>query len=341
MDAPRTHWWADPAPRLLLAPMAEFTDAPMRLVAGRFGAAYAHTEMANARALADGVHASLRLLSTLPGEPPCAAHLYGDRPEDFAAAAERVEALGTFASIDVNAGCPVARIRACGAGSALMERPELVRRIVAAIRSHSSLPVTVKTRLGPAPGRPPTAPDLIRAAADGGAAAVAIHARYTSQFNAGEVDVASLRRVVEGSPLPVAANGGIRHGGDALRLVRESGARAAMIGWAAVGDPWLVQAVAESLRLGTPAERRAPTPAERRAVLEEQWALCRANRARQVARWPDVRSRLTDEEALSLDFRCRLFRTLNGVPGASAFRAGLATYRTEADIRRALDALLG
>lgn len=321
--------------------MAEFTDAPMRLIAGRFGAAFAHTEMVNARALADGVHASLRLLSTLPGEPPCAAHLYGDRPEDFAAAAERVEALGVFASIDVNAGCPVARIRACGAGSALMGQPGLVRRIVEAIRTRSSLPVTLKTRLGPAPGSRLTAPDIIQAAADGGASAVAVHGRYTSQFNTGPVDLAALARVVGDSPLPVAANGGIRSGADALKLVRETGARAAMIGWAAVGNPWLVEAVAASLREKRPIERCEPSPAVLRAAIEKHWALCRENRARQVARWPNVRSRLTDEEALSLDFRCRLFRYLGGVPGASAFRSRLATYRSEEDVHRALDGLLG
>lgn len=334
-------WWAaDVAPRLLLSPMAEFTDAPMRLVAGRFGAAFCHTEMVNARALADGVHASLRLLSTLPGEPPCAAHLYGDRPEDFAAAAERVEELGAFASIDVNCGCPVSRIRACGAGSALMGDPVRVRRIVEAIRARTSLPVTLKTRLGPAPGMPLTAPDLLRAAADGGAAAAVVHARYTSQFNAGPVDVAALARVIEGAPLPVAANGGIRSGADALRLVRETGARAAAIGWAAVGNPWLVEAVAASLREGRPVERRNPAPDVIRALVEEHLALCRVHRERQVRRWPDVRSRLTDEEVLSLDFRCRLFRYFAGVPGASKFRSRLATYRTEDDIRRALDDLL-
>ena len=320
--------------------MAEFTDAPMRLVAGRFGAAFCHTEMVNARALADGAHASLRLLSTLPGEPPCAAHLYGDRPEDFAAAAERVESLGAFASIDVNCGCPVARIRACGAGSALMGQPTLVRRIVEAIRARSSLPVTLKTRLGPVPGEPLTAPDLLRAAADGGASAAVVHARYTSQFNAGPVDTAALAVVVASSPIPVAANGGIRSGADALRLVRESGARAVAIGWAAVGNPWLVEAVAASLRDGHPVERRNPAPGEIRALLDEHLALCRVHRERQVRRWPDVRSRITDEEALSLDFRYRLFRYLAGLPGASKFRARLATFRTADDIRRALDEMI-
>ena len=334
-------WWsAATTPPLLVAPMAEFTDAPMRLVAGRFGAAFCHTEMVNARALADGVHASLRLLATLPGEPPCAAHLYGDRPEDFAAAAERVEALGAFASIDINCGCPVERIRACGAGSALMGQPALVRRIVEAVRAHCSLPVTIKTRLGPAPDAPLTAPDLLRAAADGGASAAVLHARYISQFNTGPVDAAALAAVVASSPLPVAANGGIRSGADALRLVRESGARAAAIGWAAVGNPWLVEAVAASLGEGRPVERRNPAPGEIRTLLAEHLALCRVHRERQVRRWPDVRSRLTDEEALSLDFRHRLFRYLAGVPGASRFRAHLATYRTDADIRRALDELL-
>ena len=331
-------WWNAPAPELLLAPMADFTNAPMRVVSGEFGAAFCHTEMVYAGGLASGSHASWRILGRLPGEGPCAAHLYGSRPDDFAAAAERIAETGGFESIDINCGCPVPRIRACGAGSALMGDPALVGRIVAAIVSHCPLPVTVKTRLAPIPGVG-TALELIRAAADNGAVAAAVHARYTSQFNAGDIDVGALAEVVARSPVPIAANGGIRSGADALRLLRESGARTVMVGWAAVGNPWLLRAVSESLRKGEPVPTEAPAPAERRAVLERHLELSRVHHGQVVARWPYSKSKVTEEEALSLDFRLRLFRYLNGLPGASRFRARLSEYRTEADIRAAIAAL--
>ena len=115
---------------IMLSPMAGFTDAPMRLISGRFGAARTFTEMVNAAGLARDGEASWALLETLPGEPKPFAHLYGSNPDEFAAAAEKVAATGRFSGIDINAGCPAPKVVREGAGSALMRHPKLVGRIV-------------------------------------------------------------------------------------------------------------------------------------------------------------------------------------------------------------------
>ena len=334
-------WWTSAEPRLLFAPLADFTDAPMRRIAADFGADWCHTEMVNARALADGAHASFRLLVTLPeGESvPCSAQLYGNVPEDFGRAAARIEALGGFAAIDINVGCPMPRIRACGAGAALMEEPGTVRRIVEAVRANCALPVTVKTRLGPVPGRL-TAPDLLRAAADGGASACTLHARYTSQVLSGPLDIPALASVVEMGILPVAANGGIRSGADALDLLHGSGACAVMVGWGAIGNPWLVRAVARSLAAGEPVEREVPSPGEIRAMIHAHMDLARLYHARQRELYPEVHDGIGIEDAVVLDFRNRFFRYLKGIPGSNRFRAGLSELKTPAEILAAVDALL-
>lgn len=331
-------WWTSDEPRLLFAPLADFTDAPMRRVTADFGAQWCHTEMVNARALADGVPASHRLLVTLPGgeSVPCAAQLYGNVPDDFARAAERIEVLGDFAAIDINIGCPMPRIRACGAGSALMEHPVAVRRLVEAVRSHCALPVTVKTRLGPAPGRL-SAPDILRAAADGGASACTIHARYTTQMLSGPLDIPALASVVDLGILPIAANGGIRSGADALALLKGSGACAVMVAWSAIGNPWMVRAVAESLRKGEPVERVAPEASEIKALVRAHMGLARLYHTRQRELYPDANDTISVDEAVVLDFRTRFFRYFKGLPGSNRFRSNLSEYKTVAEVLDAID----
>ena len=333
-------WWSRPDTPLLLAPLADFTDAPLRRISADSGADWCYTEMVNAKALSLGHHASLRLLASLPdGESvPCSAQLYGSDPADFGPAAERIEALGLYAAIDVNLGCPMPRIRACGAGSALMESPGTVRRIVEAIRSRCRLPVTVKTRLGPVPGRL-TAPDILRAASDGGASAATIHARYTSQVLSGPIDLPALAEVVALGILPVAANGAIRTGADALALVRESGACAAMIGWVAVGNPWTVRAVSDSLRFGAPVERVAPSPDGIRAVIRRHLDLAAIYHTRQRALFPDVNDEIGIEQGVVLDFRNCLFRYLKGQPGSNRLRSHLSEFASVAAILEAVDAM--
>ena len=105
---------------IMLSPMAGFTDAPMRLISGRFGAARTFTEMVNAAGLARDGEASWALLETLPGEPKPFAHLYGSNPDEFAAAAEKVAATGRFSGIDINAGCPAPKVVREGAGHVLL-----------------------------------------------------------------------------------------------------------------------------------------------------------------------------------------------------------------------------
>lgn len=331
-------WWTAPEAQVLFAPLAEFTDAPMRRMAAEFGADWCHSEMVNARALSDGGHGSYRLLTTLPeGERvPCSAQLYGAEPEDFGRAAERVEALGGFAAIDINVGCPMPRIRACGAGAALIEKPDVVRKIVAAVRAHCTLPVTIKTRLGPCPGSV-MAPEILRAARDGGAAACTVHARYTSQILSGPLDVPTLSRVVELGILPVAANGAIRSGGDALRLLQESGAHSVMVGWGAIGNPWLVRAVKESLRKGEPVEREMPTLGEAKELVFRHMEWARAYHERQRLLYPDVRGGLSVEEQVAFDFRTMFFRYFKGFPGSNRFRARLVELKTPSDVYAAVE----
>lgn len=321
-------------PPLLLAPMAGFTDATMRWVSHRHGAAFTYTEMANARAVGDGAEASLRILETLPGEGPVAAHLYGAEPEAFARAAQVVSSQGRHAAIDINCGCPVPKVTQCGAGAALMASPERIGRIVKATVENTALPVTVKTRIGLRPGENVVG-EIARIAADNGAAAITVHGRYASQYHTGPVRFDLIAGVVALGRLPVVGNGGIRSPETALEMAR-TGVAGVMVGWAAVGNPWLFTRIATALRTGQiPATELIPVADVRRA-LESHLRLSFEFKQRMLERYPESTMRVSPEEGTVLDFRCQLFRYLNGLHGVTRLRAKLNALRTLAEVEEAI-----
>src|SRR5204862_455793 len=107
---------------LRLAPMAGVSNAPFRLVARECGAGRLTSEEIDARALVHDNARTLALAAYLPEERPLAMQLLGEDPDLLAEAARRLEAAGAD-GIDLNMGCPVAKIVAKGQGAALMRDP--------------------------------------------------------------------------------------------------------------------------------------------------------------------------------------------------------------------------
>ncbi|MDD4623669.1 MAG: tRNA-dihydrouridine synthase family protein, partial [Kiritimatiellae bacterium] len=210
------------APPLILAPMAGYTDAAMRRACRRHGAALAYTEMASAAGLLHADRKTWQMLETLPDEGPVAAHLYGSETDQMSEAASRVAQTGRFAAIDLNAGCPVRKITACGAGAALIHDPQRIHDILCAMRRVTDLPLTIKTRLGPSPDRVMIF-DILDAAESAGADAVALHARFTSQGHGGATNLELLAEVKRRARIPVIGNGGIRAVRDARRMLDATG----------------------------------------------------------------------------------------------------------------------
>jgi len=312
---------ADPhAPRpLVLAPMAGFTDAAMRRVAHAFGAALTYTEMVSAAGLLRAGARTWPLLETLPGEGPVVAHLYGAEPEEMAAAAAAVWRAGRFVAVDVNAGCPVRRITANGCGAALMPHPGRIGRIVAAMRAAMPLPVTVKTRVGLQPDRV-LVQEILRAAEEAGGAALAVHGRFASRMHGGAVALDLLAAVRRDARIPVIGNGGVRSPADALRMVRETGVDAVMVGRAAMGNPWILREIAAALACpdAAPPSSIRPDVADVRAVLVRHLDAVRELQIR-ARQWNPGRA-LDPEAAVALAFRSHLFRYLTGMAGAARIR---------------------
>src|SRR5690606_20582372 len=104
-----------------------------------------YTEMVTTGAVLRGDAA--RHLDFDPAEHPVALQLGGSEPAELAAAARLGERWG-YDEINLNCGCPSARVQRGAFGACLMAEPVLVRDCVRAMADAVSIPVTVKHRIG-------------------------------------------------------------------------------------------------------------------------------------------------------------------------------------------------
>lgn len=309
--------------KFVLAPLADYTDAPFRLLCRECGADLAYTEMVSAAALAHGHSPTRQLMETMDGEGSAVCQLFGSSEGDLAVAAREAEGRG-FAALDLNAGCPMPNVTRCGAGSKLMESPKLIGRLIRAMRDNTDLPVTLKTRLGPRPDWTNVF-EIVGEAAEAGAAAVAVHARYTSQKHGGETRLDVLADVVRQSPVPVTGNGGVRTAADA-KAMAATGVEAIMIGRGALGNP------------GIFTEMKGGVPPPRLSLFERHLGYLLAFREQLVRKFSGDHVPSVDGYA-SVKMHTHLFRYFSGLPGAAALRARLNSIRTLAGIREAINQL--
>jgi len=317
--------------KLALAPLAEFTDAPFRRLCGEFGADFTYTEMVSAAALFHGHRPTRHLMETMAGERPVACQLFGAKEEEIAFAAREASALKCgdcprFFELNLNAGCPMPRIMRSGAGAKLVSNPDLVYRLLKAMVENTSLPVTLKTRLGPKIGEN-TIFELVDAAERAGAKGLIVHARYTSQMHVGKVNLDTLAEVVRRTRLPVTGNGSVTTAED-VEAMSKAGVAAIMIGRAALKDP----AIFAKLR-GTVPEIAGTVPTlSPSEMAARHLGYLMEFRQMLIEKFPN--DHILDEDTfVALKARTHLFRYFSGVPGAAALRKRFNAIRTVAELR--------
>lgn len=285
---------------ILLAPMAGITDLPCRLLMRPYGIGLAFTEMISANGLVLGGDATRELLASAPEDRPLGIQLFGENPDTLAEACRQVEPHGDL--IDLNIGCPVKKVVRNGAGSALMQTPRLVAAIVAAMRRATRLPLTVKIRAG-WDGSSINFLEIARIAEQEGADAITLHPRTRSQGFSGTANWALIGELKRRAGIPVIGSGDIFEADDALRMLRETGCDAVMIGRGCYGNPWLAKNI---LALQAGKSATPPSPEERREVALRHLELFLHHHG---------------ERKAVLDMRKHLCWYAKGLPGAARFRA--------------------
>ena len=252
---------------VFLAPMAGYTDGAFRSLCLEQGCGAVVSEMVSAHGMSIGHERTGHFLDTWGAECPIGAQIYGSDPARMAAAAVKVAETKTFDFLDINAGCPMPKIRNRGDGAGLMRDPakmaEIVRQVKAAVAG--ALPVTVKTRIGWCADtinvRETTAG--VEAA---GADAIFLHGRVAAVRHSGPSDWKLIAEVKRARKIPVIGNGGIQTAADVFRMVAETGVDGVMVGRVALGNPWLFRDLRDLAAGRVP---RVPTVDEVRATIRE------------------------------------------------------------------------
>src|SRR3954447_3986069 len=243
------------APATVLAPMAGVTDTVFRqLIRNQGGCGLLMTEFTSSHGVVQSRAArrrtfAMRYLAFEPEERPISAQLFGSDPNVMAEAARMCEDMG-FDIVDINFGCPVNKVVKCNGGSGLLRDLPLVESILRAVRAAISIPLTCKFRAG-WNDRELVAVRMAQIAEDCGLAAVALHPRTREQGYSGRADWSRIAEIKAAIKIPVIGNGDISTPEDAVRMYRETGCDAVMVGRTASSNPWIFRQIEEYLRTGS------------------------------------------------------------------------------------------
>ncbi|MBS0204701.1 MAG: tRNA-dihydrouridine synthase [Planctomycetes bacterium] len=296
--------------RYCLAPLAGYTHLAFRRALREVGGlGLATTDLVHATQLVGGHRHSLELIETHPHDRPLSVQIFSGNNDHLVDAARWLETHG-YEGVDINMGCPMAKINGQGGGARLLcdadHACRLVERVVAAV----AVPVTVKMRLGW--DRDSIAsPMLAKRFEAAGVAAITIHGRTRQQGFQGGVDLAGIQATVEAvSQIPVIGNGDVRTVEGAQHMRRVTGCAAIAIGRGAMLDPWIFRKL-QDVELGrTP---REPTPDEQVDFLARHFLLMTEQHGerscllfRKFAAWYGARLGVPED----LEQRLRLFTSL-------------------------------
>lgn len=224
---------------LLLAPMEDVSDPPFRRLCKLHGADLMYSEFISSEGLIRDAMKSRKKLDIFDYERPVGIQIFGGDEEAMEMSAKIVETVQPDL-VDINFGCPVKKVVCKGAGAGVLKDIDLMVRLTKAVIKGTSLPVTVKTRLG-WDHDSINIDEVAERLQDVGVQALTIHARTRAQMYKGEADWSHIERV-KNNPritMPIFGNGDIDSPQKALEYKNKYGLDGMMIGRAAIGYPWI------------------------------------------------------------------------------------------------------
>jgi tRNA-dihydrouridine synthase B len=223
---------------LVVSPMAGMTDTAFRrLVKRHGGCGLVVTEMVSSEGLVRGIDRTLEYAEYTEEERPVSIQIFGGDPERMAEAARIVEGMGADI-VDVNMGCPVAKIAKHNAGCSLMREPAHAAEVVASMVKAVTIPVTVKMRKGWDEDEQ-NAPELARRLEDAGAAAITIHGRTAKQSYSGSADWDFVSEVAQRLTIPVFGSGDCIEAQQVVDRLK-SGVSGVYVGRGVLRNPWIL-----------------------------------------------------------------------------------------------------
>ncbi len=246
---------------LLLAPMEDVSDPPFRFVCKRHGADLMYSEFISSEGLIRDAIKSRQKLDFFEYERPFGIQIFGGDEEAMALSARIIDSTAPDL-VDINFGCPVKKVVCKGAGAAVLKDVPAMVRLTRAVKDSTSLPVTVKTRLG-WDDQSKNIEEVAERLQDVGISALTIHGRTRAQLYKGDADWRLIAKVKENPRIriPIFGNGDIDTPEKALEYKNRYGVDGIMIGRAAIGYPWIFNEIKHFLATG---EKLAPPPIEAR-----------------------------------------------------------------------------
>ncbi len=305
---------------LLLAPMEDVSDPPFRLVCKQYGADMMYTEFISSEGLIRDAVKSKKKLDIFEYERPIGIQLFGSDIDSMREAAE-IAAAAEPDLIDINYGCPVKNVACKGAGAALLQNIPKMVSMTSEIVKCTTLPVTVKTRLG----WDDTTKNIMEVAErlqDIGIQALTIHGRTRAQLYKGPADW-QLIGEVKNNPriqIPIFGNGDVDSPEKAIEMRNQYGVDGVMIGRASIGYPWIFNEIKHFMRTGE--HLAAPTIADRVKV-------CRTHLDASIE-WKGPVLGI-------IEMRRHYTNYFKGIPHFKEYRMRLVTLPTYPEVQAVLD----
>lgn len=234
------------ASNLVQGPLAGYSTAPFRVLTTRLSQpGFCATEMISAKDLVHRPKPSARYIYRSPEERVLSYQLSGNDPDELGRACVIVSKLGADL-IDLNAGCPVNKIRSKACGSALLETPDRIYELIRAMKNHTDAQVTLKMRVA-GPAADPQDLAVADAAEQAGADLLTVHGRHWTEKYDQPCRIDSIAAIKQQVSIPVFANGDVKDAQSLKHLLQQTQCDGVMIARSSVGRPWLFAAIRAQL----------------------------------------------------------------------------------------------
>jgi tRNA-dihydrouridine synthase B len=300
--------------------MEDVSDPPFRAVCKSNGADLMYTEFISSEGLIRDAIKSRQKLDIFDNERPVGIQIFGGDEEAMALSARIVDTVNPDL-LDINFGCPVKKVVSKGAGAAVLKDIDLMVRLTKAVVNSTSLPVTVKTRLG-WDDASINIGEVAERLQDVGIKALSIHGRTRCQLYKGSANWDPIAAVKDNPriQIPVFGNGDIDSPEKALLYKNRYGVDGIMIGRAAIGYPWIFNEIRHFLQTGE--HLQPPTIQQRVEVIQKH--------LHRSVEWKGIKAGINE-------MRRHYTNYLRGLPNIKEYRLKLVTISEVEEIDEVLE----